>query len=53
MYLRYRDPTNGLVNFLDQSDATKAQLAYVQSNGQAVMKVDSNSNLASGVQRNS
>jgi hypothetical protein len=47
------DPTNGQVDYLSQADATKAKLAYVQSDGVAVMKVDNTTKLASGEKRKS
>lgn len=46
------DPTNGLVDYVSQSEATSAGLTYV-SNGVAYMKVDSTSNLGSGQKRKS
>ncbi|KAF8311263.1 hypothetical protein DL93DRAFT_2061169 [Clavulina sp. PMI_390] len=47
------DPTHGLVNYLNQSEATALGLAYIEKNGKAVMKADSTSDLAYGVHRNS
>lgn len=34
------DPTNGFVDYLSAADAYKAGIAYVASNGNAVMKVE-------------
>ncbi|KAF9512713.1 glycoside hydrolase family 16 protein [Hydnum rufescens UP504] len=47
------DPTNGMVNYVTRSEATSANLAYVDGDGVAVMKVDSTKNLAQGQYRNS
>lgn len=38
------DPTHGYVNYLDAVPAKELGLAYVNSQGQAVMKVDSITN---------
>ncbi|KAH9913969.1 glycoside hydrolase family 16 protein [Epithele typhae] len=45
------DPTHGLVNYVD-GDAAKS-LAYVQSDGTAVIAVDQSNNVAAGGKRNS
>jgi len=52
-FYNYADPTNGQVDYLSQADATKAGLAYVQSDGVVVMKVDNTTKLASGEKRKS
>ncbi|KAF8609286.1 WSC-domain-containing protein [Ceratobasidium sp. AG-I] len=52
-FFNFTDPTNGQVDYLSQSDATDAGLAYVQSDGVAVMKVDNTSKLGSGEKRKS
>lgn len=48
-----QDPTNGAVNYLSQSDAVKAGLAYVQSDNTTVLAVDDYTTLQSGQNRNS
>ncbi|KAJ4485540.1 glycoside hydrolase family 16 protein [Lentinula aciculospora] len=40
------DPTHGVVDYLDENDATSASLAYINSAGNAVMAVDTTNNLA-------
>ncbi|KAF9072717.1 glycoside hydrolase family 16 protein [Rhodocollybia butyracea] len=40
------DPTHGVVDYLDQSQATSAGLAYVNSAGNAIMAVDTTNNLS-------
>ncbi|THH15236.1 hypothetical protein EW146_g5219 [Bondarzewia mesenterica] len=47
------DPTNGQVNYLSQTDATNAGIAFVQSDNTTVLAVDNTSQLASGAKRNS
>ncbi|GAA93496.1 glycoside hydrolase family 16 protein [Mixia osmundae IAM 14324] len=47
------DPTHGQVQFVDAATATSAKLAYVNSDGQAIIKMDDTSNLASGQARKS
>ena len=47
------DPTKGMVNYLSQSNAQSARLAYVDGNGVAVMKVDDTTDLAQGKYRDS
>jgi len=39
------DPTDGTVDYLDESDATAANLAYVNSAGNAIMAVDTTNNI--------
>ncbi|KAJ3751028.1 glycoside hydrolase family 16 protein [Lentinula detonsa] len=39
------DPTHGVVDYLDENDASSAGLAYVNSAGNAVMAVDTTNNL--------
>lgn len=53
MLLLRSDPTNGQVDYLSQAEATKDGLAYVQSDGVVVMKVDNTTKLASGEKRKS
>ncbi|KAB5594009.1 glycosidase C21B10,07 [Ceratobasidium theobromae] len=52
-FFDYADPTNGQVDYLSKSDATSAGLAYVQSDGVAVLKVDNTTTLAQGQPRKS
>ncbi|KAF5392404.1 hypothetical protein D9757_002181 [Collybiopsis confluens] len=40
------DPTNGVVDYLDEDDAKNSGLAYVNSAGHAVMAVDTTNNLS-------
>lgn len=47
------DPTGGSVNYLSKDKATSSNLAYVDSNGVAVMRVDNTTYLNSGASRNS
>ncbi|KAF8600500.1 glycoside hydrolase family 16 protein [Ceratobasidium sp. AG-I] len=47
------DPTNGNVNYLAKPDAISKKLAYVESDGTVVMKVDDTSVVAAGANRNS
>jgi len=47
------DPTHGAVNYLSQSDAQAAGLAYVQDDGTVIMKVDNTTQLNVGQNRNS
>ncbi len=47
------DPTGGNVNYLAESDAQGAGLAYVQSDDTIVLAVDSYTTLQSGQNRNS
>ncbi|KAG8741143.1 hypothetical protein FRC11_014947 [Ceratobasidium sp. 423] len=44
-FFNYADPTNGQVDYLNNEDATAAGLAYVQSDGVAVIKVDNTTKL--------
>ncbi|KZT22104.1 glycoside hydrolase family 16 protein [Neolentinus lepideus HHB14362 ss-1] len=45
------DPTNGIVDYLSQSDAMSRGLASVSSSGTALMKVDTTNNLSSTTNR--
>ncbi|TFK57679.1 hypothetical protein OE88DRAFT_1619908 [Heliocybe sulcata] len=45
------DPTNGIVDYLSQSDATAKGLASISSSGTALMKVDTTNNLSSNANR--
>jgi len=47
------DPTHGLVNYLPESEAKSSNLAYVDGDGNAVMKVDSTTDLPLGKNRDS
>ena len=47
-----RDPTHGIVNYLDADTATHTGLAYVQNDGVVVIKVDNTTNLPNGTPRN-
>lgn len=47
------DPTNGLVDFVSQDEATSSNLAFVQSDGTAVMGVDDTTKLSDGQNRKS
>jgi len=47
------DPTNGLVNYLDQDSATSSGLAYVQPDGTTVLAVDNTTQVPVGGNRNS
>lgn len=47
------DPTGGLVAYQNRSAAESKGLAYVNSNGQAVIKVDSDTDLPLGTNRSS
>ncbi|KAL5492590.1 hypothetical protein ACEPAI_4037 [Sanghuangporus weigelae] len=47
------DPTDGMVNYLSQKDATNANLAHVQSDGTTVLAVDNTNDLSEGAYRNS
>lgn len=47
------DPTNGLVNFVDQQAAINDSLAYVTSDNKVIMRGDNTTQLAYGVNRNS
>ncbi|GAA94340.1 glycoside hydrolase family 16 protein [Mixia osmundae IAM 14324] len=47
------DPTHGIVNFLNESAAFDAGLAYINSAGNPVLQVDANTTLPLGVGRNS
>jgi len=47
------DPTNGLVNYVDQNTATSARLAYIQPDGTTVLAVDNTTKLQVGSHRNS
>ncbi|KAH7344886.1 glycoside hydrolase family 16 protein [Rhizoctonia solani] len=49
----FDDPTNGQVDYLSKEDATSAGLAYVQSDGVAVIKVDNTTKLEKGQPRKS
>ncbi|KAG9103600.1 hypothetical protein FRC06_009610 [Ceratobasidium sp. 370] len=52
-FYSYPDPTNGQVDYLSKEEATAAELAYVQDDGVAVMRVDNTSKLAPGEKRKS
>lgn len=52
-FFNYADPTNGQVDYLKKEDATAAGLAYVQSDGVAVIKVDNTTKLEKGQPRKS
>jgi len=52
-YYTHRDPTNGQVNYLSKADAVSRGLAYVQSDGTAVLAVDSKNDLPLGTARDS
>ncbi|QRV76666.1 WSC domain protein [Ceratobasidium sp. AG-Ba] len=52
-FYNYTDPTNGQVDYLTKEEATAANLAYVQDDGIAVMKVDNTSKLGPGEPRKS
>ncbi|KAG8742443.1 hypothetical protein FRC10_001410 [Ceratobasidium sp. 414] len=47
------DPTNGNVNYLAKSDAISKQLAYVESDGTVVIKVDDTNWVSPGANRDS
>ena len=47
------DPTGGQVEYVSGADAQGKGLAYVQSDGKAVLRVDSWTNLPLGAPRNS
>ncbi|KAK2461896.1 hypothetical protein APHAL10511_006359 [Amanita phalloides] len=47
------DPTHGQVNYVNESYAFSAGLAYVAENGTVIMKGDDTTNLSSGVVRDS
>jgi len=47
------DPTNGLVNYLDQDSATSSGLAYIQPDGTTVLAVDNSTQVPVGANRNS
>jgi hypothetical protein len=47
------DPTNGLVNYVDNNTASSAGLAYVQPDGTTVLAVDNTTKLQVGSNRNS
>lgn len=52
-FFNYADPTNGQVDYLNKEDATAAGLAFVQSDGVAVIKVDNTTKLEMGKPRKS
>ena len=52
-YFTDTDPTGGQVNYLSRAEAQKKRLAYVQSDGKAVLRVDSWTNLPHGALRDS
>jgi len=52
-FFNQADPTHGMVNYLSQSDAQAAGLAYVQDDGTVIMKVDNTTQLNVGESRNS
>ncbi len=52
-FFTHSDPTQGHVEYLSQSEAKSKGLAYVDSNGLAVMKVDSTNTLSPGADRDS
>lgn len=47
------DPTNGLVNFQSEANATSKGLAYVQDDDTVVIAVDHSTTLPSGTNRDS
>ena len=47
------DPTGGQVNYLSRADAEAEGLAYVQTDGKTVLRVDSLKDLPNGVRRDS
>ncbi|KAH9995193.1 concanavalin A-like lectin/glucanase domain-containing protein [Russula compacta] len=47
------DPTGGQVNYLSRADAAAESLAYVQTDGTTVLRVDSSKDLPNGVRRDS
>ncbi|KIK06982.1 glycoside hydrolase family 16 protein [Laccaria amethystina LaAM-08-1] len=47
------DPTNGQVNYVNETVARQAGLVYVQDNGVVIMKADNVTSLPQGVYRNS
>ncbi|KAG8974759.1 hypothetical protein FRC05_006919 [Tulasnella sp. 425] len=49
----FADPTHGNVNYLKQSDAFSRGLAFVDGDGNAVMKVDNTNTIATGGNRDS
>ncbi|KAI0272489.1 glycoside hydrolase family 16 protein [Gloeopeniophorella convolvens] len=52
-YFTGPDPTNGRVKYLSHADASKAGIAYVQSDNTTVLAVDSTTDLSNGANRNS
>ncbi|KAF8308406.1 hypothetical protein DL93DRAFT_2063974 [Clavulina sp. PMI_390] len=48
-----RDPTNGAVNYVNQSAASALNLAYTNSDGRVIMQVDNTNDLPYGALRNS
>jgi len=47
------DPTHGYVNYVDETTAQNAELAYVDSTGVAILAVDDTHNVAPGSNRDS
>lgn len=47
------DPTNGMVQYLNQADAISKGLVYVQPDNTTVLAVDDTTNLPPGTKRNS
>ena len=45
--------TSGDVQYVDQSDATSQNLAYVSPQGTAIIKVDNTTNVPYNIKRNS
>lgn len=52
-YFTHADPTLGQVKYLSKADAQKKGLVYVQSDGKAVLRVDSWTDLPLNAPRNS
>ncbi|CAE6521138.1 unnamed protein product [Rhizoctonia solani] len=52
-FYNFSDPTNGQVDYLNKDEASAAGLAYVQSDGVAVIKVDNTTKLEKGQPRKS
>jgi hypothetical protein len=52
-FFDYADPTHGMITYVSAAEAYSSGLAYVQGDGVAIMTVDTNSTLSSGVYRKS
>ena len=52
-FFDYSDPTHGMITYVSAAEAYSSGLAYVQSDGVAIMTVDTNSTLSSGAYRKS